>query len=164
MIAIEPLSRPTPDAAALVAELDGVLGAVYEPEQRHGLSIEQVFGPRVRFFVARLDGEAVGCGAVALFEDYAEVKRMYTRESVRGRGVGKALLARIEQEARAANRPILRLETGTLQAAAIGLYEQAGSGLAAHLALTPRCRRIALLRACSTKNRCSWTTPERAEG
>ena len=62
MIAIEPLSRPTPDAAALIAELDGVLGAVYEPEQRHGLSIEQVFGPRVRFFVARLDGEAVGCG------------------------------------------------------------------------------------------------------
>jgi len=126
MIAIEPLSRPTPDAAALIAELDGVLGAVYEPEQRHGLSIEQVFGPHVRFFVARLDGEAVGCGAVALFEDYAEVKRMYTRESVRGRGVGKALLARIEQEARGANRPILRLETGTLQAAAIGLYEGCG--------------------------------------
>src|SRR5436305_14338762 len=125
MIAIEPLSRPTPDAAALIAELDGVLGAAYEPEQRHGLSIEQVFGPRVRFCVARLDGEAVGCGAVALFEGYAEVKRMYTRESVRGRGVGKALLARIEQEARAANRPILRLETGTLQAA-IGLYEQCG--------------------------------------
>src|SRR6266853_4846834 len=111
MIAIEPLSRPTPDAAALIAELDGVLGAVYEPEQRHGLSIEQVFGPHVRFFVARLDGEAVGCGAVALFEGYAEVKRMYTRESVRG--VGKALLARIEQEARASNRPMLRLETGT---------------------------------------------------
>ena len=68
----------------------------------------------------------MGCGAVALFEDYAEVKRMYTRESVRGRGVGKALLARIEQDARAAGKPILRLETGTLQAAAIGLYEQCG--------------------------------------
>src|SRR5437868_149199 len=125
-VAIEQLSGPTPDAAALIAELDGVLGAVYEPEQRHGLSIEQVFGPHVRFFVARLDGEAVGCGAVALFEGYAEVKRMYTRESARGRGVGKALLARIEQEARTANRPILRLETGTLQAAAIRLYEGAG--------------------------------------
>ena len=126
MIAIEQLFGPTPDAAALIAELDGVLGAVYEPEQRHGLSIEQVFGPHVRFFVARLGGEAVGCGAVALFEGYAEVKRMYTRESTRGRGVGKALLARIEQEARAAGKPILRLETGTLQAAAIGLYEQCG--------------------------------------
>jgi putative acetyltransferase len=126
MIAIEQLSGPTPDAVALIAELDGVLGAVYPPEQRHGLSIEQVFGPHLRFFVARLDGEAVGCGAVALFDGYAEVKRMYTRESARGRGVGKALLARIEQEARAADRPILRLETGTLQTAAIGLYEQCG--------------------------------------
>ena len=123
---IEPVSRPTSEAASLISELDDVLGALYEPEQRHGLSIEQVFGPRVRFFVARLDGEAVGCGAVALFEGYAEVKRMYTRESVRGRGVGKALLARIEQDARAAGKPILRLETGTLQAAAIGLYEQCG--------------------------------------
>src|SRR5436309_2376009 len=126
MIAIEQLFGPTPDAAALIAELDGVLGAVYEPEQRHGLSIDQVFEPHVRFFMARLDCEAVGCGAVALFDGYAEVKRMYTRKSARGRGVGKALLARIEQEARAANRPILRLETGTLQAAAIGLYEQCG--------------------------------------
>jgi len=125
-ITIERPSGPTAEVSALIAELDAVLGAVYEPEQRHGLSLEQVFGPHVRFFVARLDGEAVGCGAVALFEDYAEVKRMYTRESVRGRGVGKALLARIEQDARAAGKPILRLETGTLQAAAIGLYEQCG--------------------------------------
>ena len=125
-IELEQLSGPTSDAAALIAELDGVLGAVYEPEQRHGLSIEQVFEPHVRFFVARLDGEAVGCGAVALFEGYAEVKRMYTRESLRGRGVGRALLGRIEQEARAVGKPMLRLETGTLQAAAIGLYEQYG--------------------------------------
>ena len=139
-IAVERLSGPTPEAAALIAELDGVLGAVYEPEQRHGLSIEQVFEPHVRFFVARLGREAVGCGAVALFDAYAEVKRMYTRESARGRGVGKALLARIEQEARTANRAILRLETGTLQAAAIGLYEQCGfraCGAFGHYAALP---------------------------
>jgi putative acetyltransferase len=126
VITIEQLSGPTPEAAALIAELDAVLGAVYPPEQRHGYSIEQVFEPHVRFFIARLDGEAVGCGAVALFDDYAEVKRMYTRESARGQGVGKALLAHIEQEARDAGKPLLCLETGTLQAAAIGLYEGAG--------------------------------------
>jgi putative acetyltransferase len=139
-IELKQLSGPTPEAAALIAELDGVLGAVYQPEQRHGLSIEQVFEPHVRFFVARLDGEAVGCGAVALFDGYAEVKRMYTRESVRGRGVGKALLAHIEQEARAANRRMLRLETGTLQAAAIRLYEQYGfrpCGAFGHYAALP---------------------------
>src|SRR5436853_4853472 len=126
MIAIEQLFGPTPEAAALIAELDDVLGAVYEPEQRHGLSIEQVFQPNVRFFVARLGEDAVGCGALALFDGYAEVKRMYTREAARGRGIGKALLARIEREAREAAKPMLRLETGTYQAAAIGLYEGCG--------------------------------------
>jgi putative acetyltransferase len=126
MIVIEPVTEPTQEAAALIAELDDVLGAVYEPEQRHGLSLEQVLQPHVRFFIARIDGEAAGCGAVALFAGYAEVKRMYTREAARGRGVGKALLARLEQDARGAGRPLLRLETGTYKAAAIGLYEGYG--------------------------------------
>jgi putative acetyltransferase len=125
MITIERLSGPTPEVAALIAELDTVLGALYPPEQRHGYSIEQVFEPHVRFFIARLDGEAVGCGAVALFDDYAEVKRMYTREAARGRGVAKVLLAHLEREACDAGKPLLCLETGTLQAAAIKLYEGA---------------------------------------
>jgi putative acetyltransferase len=125
-IAIERLSRPTRDARELIAELDEVLGALYDAEQRHGLSIEQVFQPNVHFFVAHIEGAAVGCGAVALFDGYAEVKRMYTREKARGRGVGKALLACLEQEARDAGNSVLLLETGTLQAAAIRLYESCG--------------------------------------
>lgn len=125
-ITIERQFAATPDARELIAELDEVLGALYEPEQRHGLSIKQVFEPNVSFFVAHMGDAAVGCGAVALFGDYAEVKRMYTRDAARGRGVGKALLTRIEREARDAGKPMLRLETGTLQAAAIGLYERCG--------------------------------------
>ena len=125
-IAIELLSGPTQDARELVGELDEVLGALYEPDQRHGLTIEQVFKPNVRFFVARLDDAAVGCGALAMFDDYAEVKRMYTSEAARRRGVGRALLARIEEEARDAGKPMLRLETGIRQTAAIGLYEGSG--------------------------------------
>jgi putative acetyltransferase len=80
----------------------------------------------MRFFLARLDGLAVGCGGVALFEDYAEVKRMYTRPATRGRGVAKALLIKIEEEARAGGVPVLRLETGVRQPEAIGLYERMG--------------------------------------
>src|SRR6202158_2105642 len=139
-ITIEQPSSATPDARELIAELDAVLGAVYEPEQRHGLSIEQVFQPNVRFFVAHLGDAAAGCGALALFDLYGEVKRMYTREAARGRGVGKALLARIESEARDAGMPVLRLETGTYQAAAIGLYEGCGfrpCGVFGHYAALP---------------------------
>ncbi|HEV3396445.1 MAG TPA: GNAT family N-acetyltransferase [Xanthobacteraceae bacterium] len=125
-IIIEPVNEPTPEVRALIAELDEVLGAAYEPHQRHGLSIAQLFEPHVRFFVARLDGTAAGCGGVALFDDYAEVKRMYTRPAVRGRGLAKAVLRRIEDEARASGRPVLRLETGHYQREAVGLYRRAG--------------------------------------
>jgi putative acetyltransferase len=125
-IIIERVTEATPKVRGLIGELDDVLGAAYEPHQRHGLSIAQLFEPHVRFFVACLEGIAVACGGVALFDDYAEVKRMYTRPAARGRGLAKALLRRIEDEARAAGKFILRLETGPYQQEAIGLYRGAG--------------------------------------
>jgi putative acetyltransferase len=125
-VEIEPVSTPTAEATELVAELERFLAGIYEPHQRHGLSIEALFQPEIRFFIARLAGAAVGCGGVALFDDFAEVKRMYTRATARGRGVAKTLLARLEAEARAAGKPILRLETGIHQAPAIALYEACG--------------------------------------
>lgn len=123
---IEPATTPSPDVHDLIGELDAVLGAVYEPHQRHGLALAQLFEPHMRFFLARADGVAVGCGGVALFAGYAEVKRMYTRPAARGRGVARAMLARLEGEARAAGIAVLRLETGIHQPEAIGLYEGAG--------------------------------------
>ena len=125
-IMIERVVEATPEVGCLIGELNGVLGAAYKDHQRHGLSIEQLFEPHVRFFVARLDGIAVGCCGVAMFDDYAEVKRMFTRPVARGRGVAKALLNKIEEEARGAGKSILRLETGTYQQEAIGLYEAMG--------------------------------------
>jgi putative acetyltransferase len=125
-VTIELVPAPTSDARELLAELDRVLGAAYEPHQRHALSIDQLFQPGVRFFIARLTGEAVGCGGIAFYRDYAEVKRMYTREAARRQGVGKALLAQLETEARNVGKPLLRLETGVRQMAAMGLYEHWG--------------------------------------
>ena len=125
-ITVEQAVRATPEVHDLIDELNDVLGAAYEPNQRHGLSIEQLFEPNVRFFLARLDGLAVGCGGVAMFEYYAEAKRMYTRPAARGRGVAKALLGRIEHETRRAGKSVLRLETGIYQQEAIGLYEGMG--------------------------------------
>jgi putative acetyltransferase len=125
-IVIEQVSEATPEVHDLVGELNEVLGAVYEPHQRHGLAIDQLFEPHVRFFLARLDGRAAGCGGIALFADFAEVKRMYTRPAARGRGLAKAILRRIEEEARACGKPVLRLETGHYQQEAVGLYQRAG--------------------------------------
>ncbi len=123
---VELVASATGDVRALIGELDQVLAAEYLPEQRHGLALAALFQPHIRFFVARLDGAAVGCGGVTLFDDFAEVKRMYVRETVRGRGVAQALLARIETEARAAGSVVLRLETGDRQAAALKFYARAG--------------------------------------
>ena len=89
-LTVERAAEATPEVHDLIGELNAVLGAVYETHQRHGLAIEQLFEPNVRFFVARLDGLVVGCGGVAIFDDYAEVKRMYTRPVARGRGVAIA--------------------------------------------------------------------------
>jgi GNAT superfamily N-acetyltransferase len=139
-ITVERVLAPTPAVTEIVGELDAVLGALYSAEQRHGLRIEQLFEPNIRFFLAYANGTAVGCGGVAFFDGFAEVKRMYTRDSARRRGVGKALLARLEQEAREAGLPLLRLETGTYQTEAIGLYERLGfrrCGAFGHYAALP---------------------------
>jgi len=124
-ITIELAPSATEDVRVLIAELDRELSAEYSSEQRHGLALEAIFQPHIRFFLARLDGAAVGCGGVALFADFAEVKRMYVRDVARGRGVAQALLARIETEARKAGLDLLRLETGNRQVAALRLYARA---------------------------------------
>jgi putative acetyltransferase len=125
-ISVEAVLAPTDEVRKLIAELDALLSREYSFEQRHGLTLEAIFTPRVRFFVAREDGLAVGCGGVALCGSFAEVKRMYVRAAARGRGVAQALLARIEAETAAGGIDTLRLETGSRQAAALRFYERSG--------------------------------------
>jgi putative acetyltransferase len=51
---------------------------------------------------------------------------MFVPPAARGDGIGRALLVRLEEEAAALGCPTIRLETGTLQHAALALYESAG--------------------------------------
>jgi putative acetyltransferase len=51
---------------------------------------------------------------------------MYVAPEVRGKGIGRALLTRLEAEARALGLARLVLETGTRQAEALALYRRAG--------------------------------------
>jgi len=122
---IERAQAPTPEVVELLTELDAAL-AGYSADQRHALSIDKLFQPDVRFFVARVDGVAVACGGIAFCDGYAELKRMYSKPAVRGRGVAKAVLRRLEAEARAAGATLLRIETGLYQADALRFYEGAG--------------------------------------
>ncbi|HWM61279.1 MAG TPA: hypothetical protein VNN98_03965, partial [Rhizomicrobium sp.] len=65
-IEIRKITGPTDEARALVAELEQELARHYPPEQRHGLAFASIFQPNIRFFVARRQGAAVGCGGIAL--------------------------------------------------------------------------------------------------
>ncbi|MFZ4238622.1 GNAT family N-acetyltransferase [Streptomyces murinus] len=56
----------------------------------------------------------------------AELKRMYVVEEVRGRGLARRMLTALEEDARAAGRLRMVLETGTKQPEAIALYTSSG--------------------------------------
>jgi putative acetyltransferase len=86
--------------------------------------------------VARLLGRPVGCGAVRWLREptlvselgsrVGELKRMYVAQEVRGQGIGRALLDRLEEEARVLGLDRLVLETGIRQTEALALYRRAG--------------------------------------
>jgi putative acetyltransferase len=81
----------------------------------------------VRFFVVRdASGRAVGTGALALDEAWAELKRMWVIPEARGLGVSRLILAALEARARSEGVRTLMLETGVENHAALGLYARAG--------------------------------------
>ncbi len=125
-LSILPGEPRSAEAGALLQKLDAALSQGYSPDQQHGLSVEELEQDHVHFFLARQEGTAIGCGAVALLDGFAEVKRMFSDERARRRGVGKALVARFEEVARAHGRPFLRLETGIYQHEALSFYERLG--------------------------------------
>ena len=114
------------EARPLLEAHHALMTALFEPDENHFLSLEALQGPDIRFFGARLDGDLVGCAALALREGYGEVKSMFVDEAVRGKGVADALLAQVEAEARAQGYGLLRLETGDTLAAARKLYTRHG--------------------------------------
>ncbi len=119
----------SPEAARLIAALNAELTTTFpEPGATHfSLSDQQVVTGDGAFLVAYLDDMAVGCGAVRrLDEATAEIKRMYVDPSVRGRGIGRALVEALECEARLVGVRRIVLETGTRLAPAIKLYEAMG--------------------------------------
>lgn len=83
--------------------------------------------PQGGMVVARLFGEAVGCGALRTLERrVGEIKRMWVRPDVRGLGVGRRLLAHLERLARERALSVVRLDTHESLAEALQLYRSAG--------------------------------------
>ena len=86
--------------------------------------------PAGAFFVAARAGTDLGCAGVRLLGDGAdaEVKRLYVAPAARGLRLGRRLLERTEEWARARGARRLVLDTRACLLAARGLYASAGFG------------------------------------
>ena len=95
----------------------------------YALDASKLFSPDITVFGARIDGELVGVGAIRKLDaHHAELKSMHTLAKSRGSGVGKAMVAHIEQFAKEQGVKRISLETGATEPfkPARQLYESLG--------------------------------------
>ncbi|MBT9526896.1 MAG: GNAT family N-acetyltransferase [Rhizobacter sp.] len=120
-------SPDQPEVIQLIAELDAYQDTLYPPESRHALDLHSLKQPNVLFAVARnASGQAIGCGAIVLGDEYGELKRMYVAPQQRGGGVARQVLALLEGQACERGCRLLMLETGPRQPEALGFYASSG--------------------------------------
>ena len=85
--------------------------------------------PNGSFVVAYRDGEPVGCGGWRWHDraaGVAEIKKLHLVRALRGFGIGRALLTRLEDDALAAGAVRVILETGARNTGALALFARAG--------------------------------------
>ncbi len=116
----------------LVGAMRDEMAALYEGLRFDGEAMPkagpaELGPPHGAFLVGYAEGEAVCCGGVKrLDERTCEIKRMYVVEGFRRRGVARALLRRLEAQARDLGYGVARLDTGPRQPGAQALYEAEG--------------------------------------
>ncbi|AUN30788.1 GNAT family N-acetyltransferase [Niveispirillum cyanobacteriorum] len=122
---IEHSHPDSPDAVPLIDALSADLAARFGSDGRGGLAGWDAVADRSLFALARLDGVAVGCGAVRPFDgEVAEIKRMYAVPG--SAGVGAAVLSFLEEGARRLGYRRLLLETRWANDRAVSFYRRHG--------------------------------------
>jgi len=112
---------------AYFAEIHARFENGYDPGAGIYLRPEDMEPPLGLILLARLDGEAIGCGVLWFHgPEIADAKRMWVAPHARGLGVGRRLLAELERHAHEAGVTTLRLETNRALTEAISLYRASG--------------------------------------
>jgi GNAT superfamily N-acetyltransferase len=113
---------------AMVQEVAGLYGSRLDVPGKPTAHPEQLLPAAGGACLVGWDGErAVAVGAVKRLGDgVCEIKRMYVAPEARGRGAARALLAALEDAARALGYARARLDTGPRQPHAKELYLAAG--------------------------------------
>lgn len=125
-VTIEPGDPRDAASTELLHASHALMQNLFPAEANHFLSVDALCAPGIHFFVARIDGETQGCGALAVKEGYGEIKSMFVDPSARGHGLAAKLLGRIEAAAVELKLSSLKLETGDLLHEAHRLYERHG--------------------------------------
>lgn len=111
-IELDDLTRP--EVHALLHEHLADMHRISPPESVHALDLEQLRRPDVTFWCAREGAELLGCGALKeLSPVHGEVKSMRTARVHLRKGVARAILDWIVDEARRRRYARLSLETGS---------------------------------------------------
>jgi GNAT superfamily N-acetyltransferase len=130
--------RPVPyehlDVAALEQAAQQFYVQIYGSPDETPFTTADFTPPHGGFLVGYLGEEAVAMGGwrfrtpgvPRVARRPAEIRRMFVRERVRGRGFARLVLAALEASAAAAGADWMLLETGQPQIAAIGLYRSSG--------------------------------------
>ena len=109
------------------SELDRRFDTGFDPALSISAAEGEMRPPAGLFLVATLRGNPIGSGALKFHgKEPAELKRMWVAESARGLGVGRRLLAALEDQAAMHGVRTVRLETNKSLVEAIGLYRSAG--------------------------------------
>ena len=117
------------DVQNLVEQHYAELRSLSPPEACHVLPAIGLRDPAVTLWSAREKGQLVAVGALKeLSPDHGEVKSMRTVPEALGRGIGRAMLRHIVEEAKGRGYKRLSLETGNTEpfAAALHLYASEG--------------------------------------
>ncbi|MGF6823196.1 putative acetyltransferase [Microbacterium sp. ZKA21] len=128
-IAIERVRVSTPALADFIAAHHADMVGTAPPESQHALPMDGLLAPGVRLFAAFDDGAPVATGALARVGDgHEELKSMRTDPQLRGRGIGRTILAFLIEDARSRGIRRLSLETGAddFFAPARMMYTRAG--------------------------------------
>jgi GNAT superfamily N-acetyltransferase len=124
---VDPASPSAREAVArYYAELDERFPHGFVPDPQTEEDDASLRTPVGAFVVAVVDGRPVAGGGVRVYDETAEIKRMWVDGPWRGAGLGLRLLRHLEGLARALGHTVVRLDTNETLADAIAMYERAG--------------------------------------
>jgi putative acetyltransferase len=134
-------------AIGLICAVLSEYGLICEPEanDQDAVQVEtRYWQTGGAFWVVELNQRLVGTAGyypISRGERAVEIRKMYLAAEVRGQGLGRHLLKSLETEIQRQGFQQIWIETATVLAAAVHLYETAGYQPATGVE-TPRCDRI----------------------